>query len=148
MILFPQLVRQRVVQLLRQQLKGVLHRRPDLPGGEPGRGRIDGLNGQLFCLGDKLWGEHFPPEKGAGHLAPEQVSLPLPQQGGNVAVVEKSQDQVALPVGDAGFVQELSPADPLFRRPLENGALHHSHLSQHGFPHWGVYAPVLIGPGV
>ena len=66
-----------------------------------------------FGLWQELRGEHLPPQEGAGDLPPEQVGFPLPQQGGDVLVVEKGQGHVAVPVGDGGLVEQLAAPYPV-----------------------------------
>ena len=147
-VLLPQRVGQGVVELLGEHGQGVFHRRPNLPGGEPRRGRVHRLDGELLCLGQELRGQHLPPQEGAGDLPPEEVGFPFPQQGGYVLVVEKGQGHVAVAVGDGGLVQQLAALHPVLRGPPQDCGLHHRHLVEGGVPDEAVLAPVLVGAGV
>ena len=54
MVLLPQRVGQGVVELLGEHGQGVFHRRPNLPGGEPRRGRVHRLDVRDEHVGHRM----------------------------------------------------------------------------------------------
>ena len=148
LVLLPDGLGEGVVDGLGQQLQGRPYGGGDHPGGEPGGGGVHRHHRQGLALRQELGGAHLPAQQGAGDLAPEQVGLPLPEEGGDVPVVEKGEGQVCLPVGDLQLVEGHALADPGLAGGAQHLAPDHRHLPQGGGGDGDLDAPVLVGPGV